>query len=346
MFYIVIMVIAVLLVVPIKNEKKTGFAKICYALSFLISFLPAGLRYGIGTDYFYTYVPYFYWIGTGKREYDEIGFNFLNKIIYDLTGDYRWLFFVASFIFLFFIYKAIWDNSENIFQSVLLIFIGQSYFYSMNLVRQALAIAIILYSYKFLKKKEIIKTLICIIIASFFHNSALIMIPILGISLLKISNNKKIGAIFLLLCFQPVFAKIALFIMEYTKYGWYYKEGLFTEEISVLLLFQNIIILILDLYYQKIYKNKITKEYKILSNINFIGTCTMVLSYNVPLIFRLVRYCNIFQILFIPKLLNLSENKVNKKVFEICILVFFLVCMIYQIIICGGEGVMPYKSIF
>lgn len=346
MFYIIIMVIAVLLIIPIRDRKKTRYSKICYGLSFLVSFLPSGLRYGIGTDYFYTYVPYFYWIGLGKREYSEIGFNYLNKIIYNLSRDYRWLFFISAFIFLFFIYKAIWDNSENIFQSILLIFIGQSYFYSMNLVRQAIAIAIVLYSYKFLKDKKIMKTLICILFASLFHNSALIMIPILWISFLEISNVKKITIICFILCFQPIFAKFVLYIIEYTKYSWYYKEGLYTESISILLFLQNIIILILDLYYQKIYSNKVTKEYKILSNINYIGICTMILSYNVPLIFRLVRYCSIFQILLIPKILNLSEKKDNKKIFGTCIFLFFFVCMIYQIIICGGEGVVPYKSIF
>ena len=346
MFYILIMVLAVLLVIPVRHKKDSGTAKLCYILSFFISFLPAGLRYGIGTDYFYTYVPYFEWIGNGTKEYSEIGFNFLNKIIYNLTGDFRWLFFVTAFIILFFIYKAIWDNSEDIPHSVLLIFIGQSYFYSMNMIRQAVAIAIILYSYKFIKEKKYIRVLWCILFAALFHTSALIFIPIFALSILKISTLKKIILLVILTCFQPIFLKIVILILKYTKYSWYYAEGLFMEDISILLVIQNIIISLLDIYYQNRYHDKLTDEYKILSNINFFGICLMLLSYNIPLIYRLIRYCTIFQILFIPKIFNLSEKNDNKKILSFLLYSFLFICMIYQILFCGGEGVFPYKSIF
>ena len=346
MFYIIIMILAVLFILPVKYSKSKFVSKVCYIISFMISFLPAALRYGIGTDYFYTYVPYFKWINSGVREYSEVGFNFLNKFIGFFTTDYKWLFFITSFIILLFIYKAIWDNSEDVLQSVLLIYVGQSYFYSMNMVRQAIAISIVLYSYKFLKDKKYIKLLICIVCASLFHSSALVLIPIFTISMLNISILKKIIIFIILFVLQPVFYKALILLLGYTKYGWYYAEGLFKESISILLVLQNIIILLLDFYYQKIYSKKITKEYKILSNINFIGVCLMILSYNIPLVFRVIRYCTIFQILLIPKLLNLSDNDVNKKIFGSCLFLFLAVCMIYQIIIWGGEGVYPYESIF
>lgn len=346
MFYIIIMILAVLFILPVKYSKSKFVSKVCYIISFMISFLSAALRYGIGTDYFYTYVPYFKWINSGVREYGEVGFNFLNKFIGFFTTDYQWLFFVTSFIILLFIYKAIWDNSEDVLQSVLLIYVGQSYFYSMNMVRQSIAISIILYSYKFLKDKKYIKLLICIVCASLFHSSALVLIPIFAISMLNISILKKIIIFIILFALQPVFYKALILLLGYTKYGWYYTEGLFKEGISILLVLQNIIILVLDFYYQKIYSRKITKEYKILSNINFIGVCLMILSCNIPLVFRIIRYCTIFQILLIPKLLNLSDNDVNKKIFGSCLFLFLTVCMIYQIIICGGEGVYPYESIF
>lgn len=346
MFYIIIMVIAIVLIIPIKKRKDTPFSKMCFSISFLVSLLPSALRYGIGTDYFYTYVPYFRWIGNGQKEFGEVGFNLINKLIYNCTEDYRVLFFVTSFIILFLIYKSIWENSENIFQSILLIFIGQFYFYSMNLVRQAIAMSIIVYSFKYIKEKNILKTIISILIATLFHNSALIMIPILLISFMNISNIKKIligGSILLI---QPLMLKLIIWIMGFTKYIWYYEQGLFTEQISILLLIQNIMIFVIDIYYQKVYKEKINDEYKILSNINFIGLCLMVLSSNIPLVFRMVRYCTVFQILLIPKIIGLSDNKTNKSILSVIIYGFMFISMVYQIMICGGEGVYPYNSIF
>ena len=216
----------------------------------------------------------------------------------------------------------------------------------MNLVRQAIAMSIILYAFKYIKNKDYLKVAISVFIASLFHNSSLIMIPIILLGFLNITGIKKIIISGLVMLLQPIILKIALWILSFTKYIWYYEQGLYTESISILLLVQNIFIFALDLYYQRIYKNKITKEYKILSNINFIGLCSMILASNVPLIFRIVRYCTIFQILFIPKILNLSDKKENKVIFTLLIYAFMVVCMIYQIIICGGEGVYPYSSIF
>lgn len=346
MFYIIIMCLAVILILPLKKYKNSKVGKILFVLSFLVSFLPAGLRYGIGTDYFYTYVPYFNWIGTGEKEFGEIGFNLLNKFIYDTSGDYRVLFFVTSFIILGFIYKAIWDNSDDILKSILIIFIGQTYFYSMNIVRQAIAMAIILYAFKFLKDKKYLKLLICIIIAALFHSSALLMIPILLISQIRIRPFNKIIIIILLFAFQPIILKVVEMIIGLTKYNWYYKSGLYTENIALSLIIQNIIIFIIDSYYQKVYKDKITTEYNILSNINFFGICTMALSMYIPLIYRIIRYCTIFQILFIPKMLNLSRIKSNKSIITAVIILLLFVCMVYQIILCGGEEVYPYVSIF
>ena len=346
MFYILIMFLAVILILPLKKYKKTKIGKVFFILSFLVSFLPAGLRYGIGTDYFYTYVPYFYWIGTGKREFSEIGFNLLNKVIYNWFGDYRVLFFVTAFIILAFIYKSIWDNSDDILKSVLIIFVGQAYFYSMNMVRQAIAMAIILYAFKYLKNKKYFKLFLCIIVASTFHVSALCMIPILLLSQLKIKLFTKIIILASLFIFQPIILKLVEIIISFTKYNWYYTEGLYTEDIALSLVIQNVVIFILDSYFQKIYKDKISDEYKTLSNINFLGICMMALSSYVPLIYRIVRYCTIFQILFIPKMLNQSEIKFNKSILTALIILLMFACMVYQIILCGGEAVYPYVSIF
>ena len=69
-----------------------------YIFIFLILLLPMGLRYGIGTDYFYTYYPYFNFIGHGTRYFDEVGFNLLNIIVYKLFGRFEMLIFITSFL--------------------------------------------------------------------------------------------------------------------------------------------------------------------------------------------------------------------------------------------------------
>lgn len=60
-----------------KNIKRNGMISI----SLLFPLLVSSLRYGLGTDYSYTYIPQFNSIARGDRGYYEIGFYLLNKIV-------------------------------------------------------------------------------------------------------------------------------------------------------------------------------------------------------------------------------------------------------------------------
>lgn len=345
MIYVLIAIIATILAIPI-SKRKNLINRILFLLSFLVALLPMGLRYGIGTDYFYTYVPYFNWIGKGVKEFDELGFNFLNKIIYDTTGDYRVLFFITSFIFLVLIYKTIYNNSENICLSVLLIFIGQAYFYGMNIVRQSLAMAIILLSFNFLKKNNKIAYLLLGLLAFSIHSSAIILIPFLYLSRFNINTKKKLLILFLVVCCFPITSILIEKIIINTKYAWYYTNSNYHEAISNTVILENILVFIIDLLVTIKNKNKIDKEYQMLSNINFFGIVVMILSSTIPLINRLIRYFTIFQIIFIPKIINKISLVKDRIAIYLLIIIIMSSLTFYQIIIKGGEEVYPYVSIF
>lgn len=350
MIYIITLLLSVLLVIPINEKnKKCLLSKILLFLSFCISLLPMGFRYGIGTDYFYTYVPYFKWIGKGTASFDEIGFNLLNKIVYEYNGDYRLLFFITSFIFLFFIYKSIYDNSKNIWMSVALIFLGQSYFYSMNIVRQSIAISILLFSFKYLKENQYIKFLLFVILATSMHITAMFILPFLYLSKRNINRRKKILIIFTMILMYPLISYGIKFLILNTKYSWYYDSVYNTEKMAVTIAFQNIILFILDLYYSKknsLLNSKVDEEYRILSNINFLAICLILISSTFPLINRVIRYFTIFQLLYIPLLIKKEKNAKLRLLLSMLLLLMMSTVTIYQIFICGGEGVLPYRSIF
>ena len=315
MIYVVIMILAILPIYPIRFRNRESYKnknkileKVLLLLSFAIALFPMGLRYGIGTDYFYTYLPHFYGIANGTMEFSEVAFNLINKIIYNLTGDYRVLFFVTSMIFLYFIYRGIYENSNNLFLSVMLIFLGQSYFYSMNIVRQAIAMSIIFYAFKYIKDDKKISYIVLCIVASFIHSSAVLMIPFLFIFNMNLSNRKKIIIVLILLIFEPIIGDIVKVIIEHTPYAWYYSSRYNTGDTSFVLIATNIIIFLLNVFYSS--KEKVEdREFKILSNINFIGICIMILSSSIPLVNRLVRYFTMFQILLIPKIFEKEKNQ-------------------------------------
>lgn len=107
-------------------------------------FLISALRYGIGTDYFFTYDPWFKLVLRGGVPDCEVGFYYLNKIIAYLTDNSQWLFAITSLLFIGCVYWAIYKKDENIPISILIFFLSYNFFVSLNNLRQSLASAITL----------------------------------------------------------------------------------------------------------------------------------------------------------------------------------------------------------
>ena len=323
------------------NKKVRLFG---YILSFLVIFLPHGLRLGIGTDYFKIYVPYFYAIGKGTRQFSEPVFNFLNLIIYNTTGDYKHLFFVCSFLFFLFIYIVIVKKSKNVLSSIALIFLTQCYFYSMNMVRQSIAVAIILFIFLCFDNKNTVKKILGVIFCSLIHSSAILLLPFIFLSRIRITSKTKI--LILLICniintfFSSVIYNI---ILNNTHYSWYLESMYSNMDLSLSLIIINVAIFIISIFYSKYEKDD--ENFKICNNMNFFGLCVLSLS-TIPLVGRLVRYFTIFQIVLLPFIFNFE--KVPKRRFAIKSVVYAMLifAVISQIFIQGGEQVLPYKSVF
>lgn len=352
MIYIITMILAIFFIYPVKEynneilstKNKYKYKHIYIVLSFIIALLPIAFRYGIGTDYFYTYYPYFQLIGKGQRYFDEIGFNILNKVIYVLTGDFRVLIAVTSFIFLYFMYKGIIKNSKDLVFSILMLFIGQAYFYSMNMIRQSIAISIIFFAVAFLKENKKIKYIVVCMLASTIHVSALLMIPLVFINNLDLRNKTKICILMLIMFMNPIIKNLLNSIIMETKYAWYYSSIYTNDSVSTIVIILNIVVFILDLLYSN--ENSANKEYKLYSNINFFGLILLIVANSIPLLNRLIRYFSIFQILFVPMIIKSEKNGKYRFLLKMFIFNLFFITMYYQIFMLGGEEVVPYVSIF
>lgn len=143
--------------------------------------LVGGLRYVTGFDYrFYealfqtasdTPLPALFTL-----EHTEPGFLLLVKLG-TLTGSYQGflLLFHLLVTLLVFLWIARW--SENQWLSVTLFLCLQCFALSMNFLRQALAAAILLYTYRFLREEKLLPFCALVLLACTFHRTALIMLP-------------------------------------------------------------------------------------------------------------------------------------------------------------------------
>lgn len=156
-----------------------------------------GLRYDVGLDYL-NYEKYF----INKRNC-EIGYNFLQSIIYCFNGKFYHLTILISF---FMIFPIIWFMKNNLKKvdelriGIFLFLISDFTFSSMNLMRQALATSFCFLSTDFYYKKKYREFFILFLIGFSFHKSACIYI-LLFFLLNKIKINRIFSIIFLILFF-------------------------------------------------------------------------------------------------------------------------------------------------
>ena len=140
-----------------------------------------------------TYNYFFKFVDAGSMSYGEIFdikkdplFSLFIKIVRIFIGDHFQVFLAICSSFLIvplglFIYK---ESKYPLISYLLFISLG-FYGFSMVCVRQAMSIGVLLLSYNAIKNHQLIKFLICIIVASSFHLSALVFLLIYPLSYLK-----------------------------------------------------------------------------------------------------------------------------------------------------------------
>jgi len=169
-------------------------------LTFILLFIifVAGMREAqVGTDFFsylkfYDYILQHGKIGSFFKE-NDIGWEYLNLlfgrlgipsgVFFGLISGITWFFFIkGSYRFQFLL-------------PLMFFFVMSSgfFFWTYNGVRQSIAIMIFFYAIRFILEKDPLRYILWISIASLFHISAIIMLPVYFIT--KIKFNQKLFAL-------------------------------------------------------------------------------------------------------------------------------------------------------
>lgn len=140
-----------------KNSKKN---RIIWALIIIMpTVLVSGLRYGIGIDFF-EYDKQFYEVidnqNVNYKYYLQEPLNlfliYFSNIIFRCSQGY---FFVYAFLTVFFAYKSIENYKDKMSMTLgLFIFYMVYYLVSFNIMRQMLAVVIILYALKYIRRTK------------------------------------------------------------------------------------------------------------------------------------------------------------------------------------------------
>lgn len=298
-------------------------------VSFFLIFLFLALRYNFGNDY-NTYLYFFSEIS----QYDLIDVFDKSQVL-DLAWILlNWLFrsfgffamtavlaFFNSVVYYRFIKKYV-PGRYYWLAVFIYIFYPEFLLIHSSAMRQSVAIMIFIFSLDYLYKKDAIRYFLCIGIASLFHLSALILLPVYFLGLLnrKISKVNRIFIISIFISLILLGESLSPFLKQFIgkyfiKYEIYQEAGSFNTGLGFLYLF---LMLILTLYFERLQKKEIALVFKIA----IFGFIMMPFNLIIELIGRLGLYFTPATIIVYPIILMNLKKPVSKIIYLTLLLTF------------------------
>jgi len=245
MIYIICFAISCLLIWLGENSRKYFIAnKIIFLLALIIPAALAGLRdFSIGVDTLFYGNPFFYDVASSPNlnsisptwgNWIEPGYAWFNFIVVQFTDNVRWFYFWImllqnAFVFLgFYAYR----NRLPVWLGMLCYYFF-FFNYSLNAIREIFALSIIFFASSYLLSKSYIKYATWILVALFFHKSALIAFLIIPLHIYVLKFESGRAKFVLIAGFVIFFISLEMILefilgmmqMDYLMRGLHYLSG-------------------------------------------------------------------------------------------------------------------------
>lgn len=334
----------------IKFNDSFMLYKCLIVFAFSSMLLISGLRYEVGTDY-REYVNIFTNIinsdGWGVIGKIEPIFVIISKSIGIISSNPQWMFFITSLFIIYFIFKSVLKDVE-LYELAIFLFIAFGFYTSsFNIVRQWMAISIILYGYVFLRYKNKKKFFCCLLVGVLCHYSAIIVLLVYPIIKRMRRNITRLCIIgfgafffvnsnFIIRILQNICSNVEM-LNKYTRYL------NIKENIGGSVFVMPMFCLLTFFLYIIIMKYKRIHNIEIYINILVIGFFFSILGQKIMIFNRLQFYFVIILTIVIPKMINNLNKKEKAILYYLCLLMGSLF-YIYTLINNGGHPI-PYRMI-
>lgn len=371
--YIIVTLITVLAACKVKGRREyrdgcggcfmvTGQQmtnRVCTVFIFTVLFFLSALRFNVGNDY-WKYVEFMHLVRCDSYVPTEWGFNLLVKIIYGLSGfeNYQLVFAVYAFLTVLFFMAAIYEQSRNFAVSFFMFMTLGLYFQSFSTVRYYLALAMAVYSLRYVQDRQWVRFFLMIVLASGFHKSVLAVIPLYIIA--AAPWKKWTWALFLafsasLAVFRDFYLNVAAELYPTYKETSYISEG---GSVSYVNIARCLAVILFALYVWKKTGDK-TDRAVLYFRLNVIALALYMCCWYIPFISRIGYYLSAVQILMVPELIGIyaasdkaaaaggkagairTARRFAAAAAVICVLYFALYLKkAYS----SGVGVLPYRT--
>lgn len=290
-------------------------------------------RIAVGNDY-WVYWLNFQLIEQNRHVASEIGFNTIVRF-------FRWLFdgektqYLSIFAFfsvttVFFFVRAMRDQAVNFAFSLYLLMTGGYYFNSLNSVRYYFALALALFSMKYVLRGEYGKFVLWVFAGAFIHKSVLLVIPVYLLAKFLASAKLKkryyvIGGVFaasLIFC-QDLYREIIFWFYPF------YRDSEFDKgQLSYVNILKCICVLVLCAicYRESLRENVINRFYFFL---NLFGLVVYCCGSFIPEVSRVGYYMIISQVFLLPRLLPEMKNKILRRLAYLAVVAAFGIYFVF-----------------
>lgn len=319
------------LVVSYFKRKKIKIELFNY-ITLCLLLIVSVFRFDVGYDY-----PSYYYTILHEDYVDINRYDFFSAFFAEISIYFKspWLFFfLFASITYFLIFYSCYKYSVNPIFSFFIYFCVY-YFDSLGIIRQALAVSIILYGFDYIRKRLFLRYLLFVIIASLFHKTAIISLFFYFIYKM---NLKLMLVLSLLLLLMLNYIYYFLFENDIMKfYFTAYDNFSGGDKVKIF----NIIVYFLLLFISKC--NHTYKKAEGLFSLVFLGL-VLPFTFGGHLGGRVSAYFLIFNIILIPVVL-IKSNIYLKLTFIMLFVVYYIV-FLYISQYSGRSGFIPYQFIF
>lgn len=349
----------------INNKVNKRTTNLYITIISLLWMLLSSFRWQRGTDWdsYYT----FYMGNPLIKDWRgfEIGYKLLNFIVKELSNsNYTVFLMVCAIIIFLFQRRSILDmtynygvidtineieNPEfNAYHSLIMLGLWSTYIGNIYVTRSIIAYIILLFSFRYIIKQNLLKFIICIIMATLFHRTSIVFVLAYFVYNMKFIKHIVIISLIavptIVFTFPVIMVKLAgLLGNEFLVRVNLYLQGNGNRSISGLI---NTIFLLGVFYIAYKLKYKSDNYYRGMLNLYYIGCLVYIAAYMFGSVFnRIAGQFMIVQVILIPKLIKLGNKKWKKIIIGILIVLYYGL-RLFSTIRNYWDLYIPYKSIF
>ncbi|MYL69901.1 EpsG family protein [Halobacillus litoralis] len=299
-------------------------ARVAVFLAIVVFVCVSGLRKNIGDTFFYMHsyeITTYTW--SQVQAQSDIGFGLLQMFLKNISGDPQLLVFTTALITNTLIVLVLYNYSKLFELSLYVYITGGLFIVSMNGIRQVLAAAIAFTAIKYIMNGNMKRYIAVVLVASLFHQSALILIPIYFLVRFKAWSKATVALLLLSVVIVVGFEQFSNLLfntIEGTQYEEYkdFQEG-GANFLRVVVYGAPLIVA----FFGKDKLREIFPNSDYMVNLTLVGLVFMIVSTQNWIFARFSIYFTLYQLILISWIVKLFRPRDEKLIYFALIVLYF-----------------------